>query len=134
MDNYFFYACFIIGMGCVVYGIYVYIYKKEKVKMDEVMSLFWINIVLKGFDGFSTFFFAKRLGIEYEGNILARFFMNNFGIINGVIVSTILFIVLTFFIFVAVNSQIKKTGWKIFRIGIILTGILIPIMNIIGAI
>ena len=134
MDNYFFYTCFVIGISCVIYGIYIFIYKRKKVNMEEVMSLFWINIVLKGFDGLSTIFFTKRLGIEYEGNVLARFFMNNLGITVGVIASVALFILLTFFVFITINLQIKNSrGWKVFRIGIILTGILVPILNVITA-
>jgi hypothetical protein len=129
-----YYIYFAIVLLYAIFGAYVYVYRKEKINIKEVMNLFWISLILRSFDFLSTVFFTTRLGIDYEGNLIARVFMYMFGIWGGLFVSLAFFIPLTFFLFVAVNFSTKDLGWKIFKITIILIGIFVPIINLSSAI
>jgi hypothetical protein len=129
-----YYIYFIIFILYAIFGAYIYTYKKERIEIKEVMNLFWINLILKIFDVLSTVFFTTRLGIDYEGNLIARVFMYMFGIWGGLIVSLAFLVPLTFFLFVAVNFFTKGIGWKIFKIIIILMGFFVPIINLLSAI
>lgn len=128
IDTYSLYYIFVMSM--VVYGVYIYYKKKEKFNRKEVMELFIISCVLKIFDFTSTIYFTNKLGIEYEGNMLARFLMFIFGNYMGLVVSLAIMLPMIFFLFVAINYSLRdEIGWKIFKIIFIIVGILIPIWN-----
>ena len=115
-------------------GIFIYSQKKlkKRVNMKEVMYLFWIEFILKIFDVLSTIYFTHKIGVEYEGNILAKFFMLQLGIIPGIILFFIISLPLLFFWFVLMNfifDKGKRIGWIIFKALIITIGVIVPLIN-----
>jgi len=121
---------YIFVMSLTIYGIFIYVKKKEQFNMREVMELFIIFCLLKIFDFTSTIYFTNKLGIEYEANILARFLMHMFGNYIGLIVALAIITPMVFFLFVTINCLSKDgISWKIFKIIIILMSIFVPIYN-----
>jgi hypothetical protein len=124
---------YILTIILAVIGIFIYFKKslKTKVNLKEVWQLFWIILLLRIFDVLSTIYFTNKLGIEYEGNLIARAFMFQFGIIPGILLIFILSLPMMFFWYVLINYifRNKKIGWKIFRIIIIMISVIIPIIN-----
>jgi hypothetical protein len=123
---------FISLMGLSLIGIFIYSKKRlrEKVNMKEVWQFFWIIFILRIFDVISTIYFTKKIGIEYEGNVLARIFMEHLGIYLGISMIFFLTIPLMFFWFVLLNYILKdKIGWKIFKMLTLTISIIIPIIN-----
>lgn len=116
-----------------VVGIYIYSRRslRERVNMRQVWSLFWIFNFLKIFDILSTIYFTTRIGIEYEGNLLTRVLMEQFGIFGGLGLVTIFFIPFSFFFFLTFNYIFKNgKGWKVFKMIIITVSILVPLINV----
>lgn len=120
-------------IACLLVGLYIYINKKlrEQVNLKEVWKLLLIVMILRIFDVISTIYFTNKIGIEYEGNLVARTLMTQFGIIPGMIMIYISTIPLMFFWFIIVNYifKNKKIGWKIFSWIMIAIGIIVPIVN-----
>jgi len=124
---------FITFIGLSSVGIYIYAKERlrEKVNLDEVFQLFWIVIILRIFDVLSTVYFTNKIGIETEGNLIARAFMLQFGIGPGIILMFMLSIPLMFFWFILINYLFKnRFGWKLFRALIITISIIVPLMNL----
>lgn len=127
----FVYFLTLIGYSCV--GIYIYSKPrlKEKVNMKEVFQLFWIVLILRVFDVLSTIYFTTKLGVEYEGNLIARAFMQFFGIHLGISLIFLLSIPLIFFWFVMLNYIFKNgVGWRTFKVIIITISVVIPLINL----
>lgn len=98
----------------------------------EVWQLFWIVFVLHIFDILSTIYFVNKIGVEYEGNIIARTVMIWFGTVPGLLLFFIITLPILFFTYVFINYLFKnhKLGWKIYA-GIIITiSIIVPIYNL----
>lgn len=127
---YLIYFLFLIGS---LIGFYIYSKKKfkEKINFKEVWGLFLIMVLLRAVDVISTIYFTNKIGIEYEGNLIAKTFMTEFGIIPGITIVYISSIplMLSWFIIVNYIFRNKKIGWKIFKTAIIVIGIIIPIIN-----
>jgi hypothetical protein len=128
----FFIICFTIlailsSVGAVMY------FKKDlrkKVDLKEVWRFFWVMVVLKTCDVLSTIYFTNKIGIEYEGNLLAKSFMLKFGILWGLFLITIIMLVFVFFWTVFMNYVFKKTKkWKIFKATLIVSNIIVVIIN-----
>ena len=131
MDYYLIYFITLIAYSLV--GVYIYFNKRlrKKVNLKEVYKLFWIIFLLRIFDVLSTIYFTRKLGIEYEGNLIARAFMEFFGIIPGVLLIFSLTIPLIFFWFILLNYIFKNgIGWRIFKVIMIIISILVPLINI----
>jgi len=128
MDTYYFYFAVLIIFS--IFGVYIYFKKGEKFNRQEVLNLFLISCGLRVFDFISTIYFTSKLGIDMEGNILARILMYMFGTYAGLFICSAFLIPLTFFLFVAVNYSTRNgIAWKIFKIIVIITGIMVPIIN-----
>ena len=125
-------AYFIIVIIYACFGAYIFTYRKDKINMKQVMNLFWISLILRAFDLGSTILFTSKLGIDYEGNLIARVLMFMFGIWGGLIISLLILVPVMFFIFVAINSMVKEFGWKMFYMIVVVIGILVPISNLTG--
>jgi hypothetical protein len=127
---------FITLIGYSLAGVYIYWKKRlrAKVNMKEIWQLFGIVTLFRVFDVLSTIYFTNKLGIEYEGNLIARAFMMQYGIIPGILTISLLTIPLMFFWFVLMNyifGQTKKgIGWKIFKVLIIMISAIVPIINL----
>lgn len=130
------YIYFIYFVTLIAYsGVGIYIYSKERLKqqvnMKEVWKLFWIIVVLRVFDVLSTIYFTTKLGTEYEGNLIARAFMDYFGIHGGIALIFLLSIPFMFFWFIMINYIFKnKTGWRIFKVLMITISIIVPLINL----
>jgi hypothetical protein len=124
---------YILTIITALIGVFIFSQKKLRVRVNlkEVWQLFWIVILLRIFDVISTIYFTNKLGIEYEGNLIAKAFMSQFGIIPGILLIFILSIPMMFFWYVLVNYIFKnqKLGWKTFRIIVIIISVIIPIIN-----
>ena len=122
--------------GLAINGIYVYSRQKlrKQVDMKEVLRLFWIMFILKIFDVLSTIYFTHKIGIEYEGNIIAKFFMLQLGIVPGIVLLFIISLPLLFFWFILMNFIFNKPGkgkgWIIFKALMITIGIIVPLINL----
>lgn len=133
MENY--YILLLLSFIIFITGIYVYFKKKlrAEVNLKEVWKLFWTIQILKVFDVLTTIGFTSKLGIEYEINPIARFFMLQFGIITGLIMMSVLLMPFTFFWLVLANyiTENNKIGtsilWKIYK-GIIIGVFIITII------
>lgn len=120
----------LIGLSCV--GMFIYSKKRlrEKVNMKDVWQLFWIISIFKVFDVISTIYFTRKLGIEYEGNVLARMFMEYFGIYWGISIIFFLTLPLMLFWFILLNYVFKgHIGWKLFKILIVTISVIVPLIN-----
>ena len=122
--------------GLAINGIYVYSRQKlrKQVDMKEVLRLFWIMFILKIFDVLSTIYFTHKIGIEYEGNIIAKFFMLQLGIVPGIVLLFIISLPLLFFWFILMSFIFSKPGreigWIIFKALMISIGIIVPLINL----
>jgi hypothetical protein len=136
MENYIIWLISGMTLSCLVGGIFVYSKQKLKkqVNMKEVLRLFWIIFILKILDVLSTIYFTHKIGIEYEGNILAKFFMLQLGIVPGIILLFIISLPLIFFWFILMNFIFnrpgKRIGWVIFKALMIAIGIIVPLINL----
>jgi hypothetical protein len=114
-------------------GVFIYTKKRlrEKVNLKEVWQLFWIVLILKIFDILSTIYFTKKLGIEYEGNLIAKDFMTYLGIVPGILLISLLSIPIMFYWFVLINYIFKNgKGWKFFKMLILAISIIVPLINL----
>jgi hypothetical protein len=139
MENYIIWLISAITLsGLAINGIFVYSQQKlrKQVNMKEVLQLFWIIFILKILDVLSTIYFTHKIGIEYEGNILAKFFMLHLGIVPGIILLFIISLPLMFFWFVLMNfifnkpGRRKGMGWIIFKALMIAIGVIVPLINL----
>jgi hypothetical protein len=137
MENYIIWLISGITLSCLaIWGIFVCSQQKLKkqVNMKEVLRLFWIIFILKIFDVLSTIYFTHKIGVEYEGNILAKFFMLQLGIVPGIILLFIISLPLIFFWFILMNFIFnrpgKRMGWVIFKALMITIGIIVPLINL----
>ena len=132
MANILYITYFTIVIAFALFGAYIYVYRKDKINITQVVRLFYISLILRVFDTASTILFTSILGIQYEGNLIVRTLMYQFGIFGGLAVSILILVPTMFFIYVATNSMVKDYGWKMFCVIIIISGLLIPIYNLIG--
>jgi tetrahydromethanopterin S-methyltransferase subunit G len=124
---------YLIALTVSIVGVYIYSRKKlrQKVNLKEVWQFFWIMLLLRLFDIISTIYFTNKIGIQYEGNILARDIMFQFGIIPGMLLVYIIQIPLMFFWFVWINYRFKKNKkyWRYFKIIMVAISVIIPSYN-----
>jgi hypothetical protein len=114
-------------------GIYIYCSKhlKERVNMKEVWQLFGIIFFLKIFDILSTLYFISILGIEAEGNLLAKIFMYKLGINAGLLLIFLFSLPNLFFMFILTNYVFRNTlAWQTFKMTIITVNVLVPLINL----
>lgn len=133
MVNYIWFIYFLTLAGYSLVGVYIYSKErlKQKVNMKEVYNFFGIILLLRVFDVLSTIYFTSKLGIEYEGNLLARAFMSYFGIYWGISLIFLLSIPLMFFWFILLNYVFKNgTGWKIFKGIMLFVCVVVPLLNL----
>ena len=115
-----------------IFGVYVFFNKKlrKKVNMKQVWSLFILISVLRILDILSTIYFTTKMGVEYEGNLIARLMMSYLGITFGMSTLYLLSLPFTFFWFVLLNYLFSKNfGWRFFQILMVATSIIVPIYN-----
>jgi hypothetical protein len=134
MENYTVWLIYFFTLiGYALIGVFIYSQKRlrEKVNLKEVWQLFWIIIILRAFDVLSTIYFTNKIGIEYEGNLIARAFMFQFGNVIGILLISLLIIPIMFFWFVLLNYIFKdnKMGWKFFRALMITVSVIVPLIN-----
>jgi hypothetical protein len=100
--------------------------------MKEVWKLFCIVTILRVFDVLSTIYFTNKIGIEYEGNIIAQAFMLQFGNVIGIILISLLTIPMLFFWFILLNYILKehKIGWSLFKALMITVSVIVPLINL----
>lgn len=127
---------FVTLIGYSSIGVYIYWKKRlrAKVNMKDVWQLFGIVTLFRVFDVLSTIYFTNKLGIEYEGNLIARAFMMQYGILPGIITVFLFTLPLTFFWFILMNYIFGQTkngiGWKIFKVLLITISAIVPIINL----
>jgi hypothetical protein len=124
---------FFITIGYALIGVFIYSQKRlrEKVNMKEVWKLFCIVTALRVFDVLSTIYFTNKIGIEYEGNIIAQAFMLQFGNVFGIILISLLTIPMLFFWFILLNYVLKKKiWWGLFKALMITVSVIVPLINL----
>ena len=115
-----------------IFGVYVFFNKKlrKKVNMKQVWNFFILISVLRILDILSTIYFTTKMGVEYEGNLIARLMMSYLGITFGMSTLYLLSLPFTFFWFVSLNYLLSKNfGWRFFQILMVATSIIVPIYN-----
>ena len=116
-------------------AIYILVHKRKKLNFKKIWKFIIIIYFLKIFDILSTLFFVGKLGIEAEGNSIARFFMNYFGVIPGLVFHTIFIFPFIFLLSCAIMNMTqeleKEWIWKVFSWIFIFFAIVIPIYNLV---
>ena len=125
---------FIITGILVLISIIILIKQRKYINFKSIFIFIIILAVLSIPDIFTTFLFVSKAGIIMEGNITARWFMYNFGLIKGLIFHRVFFAIpLLFFLSIIPNYLENKTKIPYFKLlaGImIMAGILIPFWNL----
>jgi hypothetical protein len=130
-----YYSSFIIT----VFGIYIYSQKelRQKINQKDVWNLFYVMTILRFCDVLSTISFTSKLGIQYEGNVVARLLMTQFGIVSGMLLMFLIFLPLMFFWISSVNfifdrpeQPSRRFGWKLFKVIIITLNIIVIFINL----
>ena len=130
--------CFTILATLSSVGAVIYFKKDLKKKLDlkEIWTFFWIITGLRICDVLSTIYFTSKIGIEFEGNLLAKFFMQKFGIVSGLCYISIITLVFVFFWIVfmsyAFKDEVGMKKWKIFKATLIVTHIIVIILNMLA--
>ena len=132
MMEFFFIISYIVAFICFILGVYIYYRKdlRKKVNMKQVWNFFILISVLRILDILSTIYFTTKMGVEYEGNLIARLMMSYLGITFGMSTLYLLSLPFTFFWFVSLNYLLSKNfGWRFFQILMVATSIIVPIYN-----
>jgi len=127
-----YWIAYIITFICFVLGIYIYFKKdlRKKVNMKQVWNFFILISVLRILDVLSTIYFAKKIGVAYEGNLAARLMMSHFGITLGMSTIYLISLPYIFFWFILLNYLFGKNfGWRFFQGLMITVSIIVPLIN-----
>lgn len=136
MEAYFWWSAYFGLILCSLIGAIIYSRKayRKNINFTEIWHFFWIISALRVLDVLSTLRFVYKLGIEYEGNLVAKLFMTQFGIVPGIILIYVTSMPLLFFWLVLARfafngSAYKNKIWKLFKAVLLAISIIIPIVN-----
>ena len=126
----------LIGLIAAITGLIIFIKNKNEIDLKKIKIFMFFFFLVSIPDVFTTYLFTKKLGIHYEGNLLARTLMYKFGIVWGMFLAKLIAFPIIFFISMIPLYAEFKTGkpfFKAYAIAFIAIGIIICINNFLNA-